>query len=567
MARTVGAKAGLADYIGEREMLLLLDNLEQVVDAAPELSDLLEFCPNLGLLVTSRELLRVRGEVDYAVPPLADPEAVELFCTRSQLGPEETIAELCRRLDNLPLAVELAAARTSVLSPAQVLERLSKRLDLFKGGRDADPRQQTLRATIEWSHDLLSKEEKALFARLSVFAGGCTLEAAEEVSGADLNTLQSLVDKSLLRHTDERFWMLETIREHAAERLAESGEAEGMGRRHADHFLALAEEAEPSVLGVSPAEWLDRLERDRDNLRVALDRLAASGESQLAMRLAGAAWEFWCLRGHLAEGWRRLENLLRTDERPTPARAKALTGAAHLAEQGGADAAARRLRAEQALALYRELGDPWGIAYGEYQFALVFCLEGDFALARPLVEESVGRLREVGDEHRALQALRAVAWCHLELGEIERAKTLYEDLLRGARAARDNQMEARALATLSRFATDEGRPQDALAMLNDAYRLDQEFGDPSEIAMDLIWFARALAFAGREGTAAQLLSRSEAMREELGVSHPAWVNAMKDEAMSRARARLDEVEFAEAWEQGRTVTVDEAVALALNSPD
>jgi predicted ATPase len=566
VARTVGARDGLADYIGEREMLLLLDNLEQVVEAASELSDLLEFCPNLRLLVTSRELLRVRGEVDYPVPPLADPEAVELFCTRSRLEPDETIAELCRRLDNLPLAVELAAVRTSVLSPAQILERLSKRLDFLMGGRDADPRQQTLRATIEWSHDLLSKEEKTLFARLSVFAGGCTLEAAEVVSEADLDALQSLVDKSLLRHTDERFWMLETIREYAAERLAESGEAEGIGRRHAEYFLALTEEAEPSVLGVSPAEWLDRLERDHDNLRVALDRLASSGETQLALRLAGAVWEFWCLRGHYAEGFRRLENLLRTDDRATPARAKALTGSAHLAGTGGVEAATRGLRSEQALALYRELGDPWGIAYGEYQFALDSALEGDFGLARPLLEESVGRLREVGDEHRALQALRAVAWCHLELGEIERAKTLYEDLLRGARAERDNQMEARALATLAQFATDEGRPQDALAMLKDAYHLDREFGDPLEIDTDLICFARALAFSGREGTAVQLLSRSETMREELGITHPAWVNAMKDEAMSRARAQLDEAEFAVAWEQGRTVTVDEAVALALNSP-
>jgi tetratricopeptide (TPR) repeat protein len=191
--------------------------------------------------------------------------------------------------------------------------------------------------------------------------------------------------------------------------------------------------------------------------------------------------------------------------------------------------------------------------------------EDDFVTARPLVEESVGRLRRVGDEHRALQAVRVLAWCYLELGDIERAATHYEDLLSGARAAADKQMEARALATLARFATDEGRHQDALAMLDEAYRLDLGFGDPSEIAMDLIWFARALAFAGREGTAAVLLARAEAMREALGMTYPTWVATWKAEAVSRTRAGLTEVEFANAWEAGEALTADEAVALALHA--
>ncbi|MDQ3319844.1 MAG: hypothetical protein M3515_06335, partial [Actinomycetota bacterium] len=194
IGQTIGAKNGLAAHIGEREMLLLLDNLEQVVAAAPELAVLVEACPNLRLLTTSRERLRVRGEVEYAVPQLADREALELFCARAGLAPDATIAELCRRLDNLPLALELAAARANVLSPAQTLERLSKRLDLLKGGRDADPRQATLRATIAWSYELLSPEEKTLFARLAVFGGGCTLETSEEVLDADLDVLGSLVD-------------------------------------------------------------------------------------------------------------------------------------------------------------------------------------------------------------------------------------------------------------------------------------------------------------------------------------------------------------------------------------
>src|ERR687896_581303 len=243
VAQTLGASHGLAEHVGEREMLLLLDNFEHVIGAAPELSLLLEACPNLKLLVTSREVLRIRGEAEYQVPPLSDPEAVELFCARSGLAPSGAIAELSRRLDSLPLAIELAAARTSVLTPAEILERISKHLDLFKGGRDAEDRHQTLRATIVWSYDLLNEEEKALFARLSVFAGGCTFLSAEEVAHADLDVLQSLVDKSLLRHSEDRFWMLDTIRGYGAERLAESRDGDELRRRHAEHFLKLVESA------------------------------------------------------------------------------------------------------------------------------------------------------------------------------------------------------------------------------------------------------------------------------------------------------------------------------------
>jgi predicted ATPase/class 3 adenylate cyclase len=564
IAKTLGVTDDLAAHISEREMLLVLDNLEQVIEAAPELAALVENCPNLALLVTSREVLRVRGEVEYPVAPLADPDAVELFCARARAEPEEAVRELCRALDNLPLALELAAARASLLSPEQILERLSGRLDLFRGGRDADPRQQTLRATIAWSYELLSPAEQRLFARLAVFVGGCTLQSAEDVADADLETLGSLVDKSLLRRAEERFWMLETIREYATERL-EDADAEALRRRHAEHFLALAEEAEPSLLGVSPGGWLDRLERDHDNLRAALDWLKNSQEGEMAMMLAGDIWEFWCLRGHAAEGWRRLEDLLRADERPTMGRAKALTGAAHLAPETPAGAASFRPRAEQALALHRELGDDWGIAYAEYQYGLLFSVEGDFATALPLVEKSVRRLRELGDEHRALQAMRVQAWCHEELGDLARAQTLREDMLRGARAAHDDQMEARALAILAGPAIDEGRSEDAIAMMKDAYRLDRGFGDPSEIAVDLIRFARVFAFAERAEAAVILLSSADVMHEELGLAHPTWITALQEEAEQRARARLDDAAYAEAWGHGRNLTADEAVAFALDS--
>ena len=315
IAQTLGSKNGLQEHIAKRELLLLLDNLEQVIESAPELSALVTSCPNLTLLCTSRELLRVSGEVEYAVPPLQEPEAVSLFCERSQLESSEEIAELCARLDALPLAIELAAARAKALSPAQILERLSQRLDLFKGGRDADPRQQTLRATIEWSYELLSPEEQVRFARLAVFRGGCTLEAAEEVCGADLDTLQSLVEKSLLRFTNERYWMLETIREYASERLEDSGEAEELRRQRGDYFLAFAEEAF-EVTG-SRRPWWDRLEADHDNLRTVLDWLESVGRTQEALQLAGALYRFWSTRGYLLEGGVRLERLL-ARERPGP---------------------------------------------------------------------------------------------------------------------------------------------------------------------------------------------------------------------------------------------------------
>jgi predicted ATPase len=568
-AQALGAKSELAEHIGDRTMLLVFDNFEHVVDAATDLAGLLATCPNLDLLVTSREPLHVAGEQEYPVPPLVHQEAVELFVARARavrpdFEADGAVSEICRRLDDLPLALELAAARVKAMSSNQILVRLEQRLPLLTGGaRDLPERQRTLRATIAWSHDLLTADEQRLFARLAVFRGGCTLEAAETAVDAGLDQLQSLVDKSLLRHTEERYWMLETIREYAAERLEASGEADEARRRHAEHFLALAEEAEPSLLGVSPGESLDRLERDHDNLRAAIDWLAASGQSELAMRIGGAVWEFWCLRGHFEEGWRRLEDLLRADERRTMARAKTLTGAAHLAPESKAGAASYRLRAEQALALHRDLGDSWGIAFAEYQYALVFAVEGDFAAALPLVEESVRQLRGLGDEHRALQAMRVQAWCYEELGDAPRANTLHEEMLRNARAAHDDQMEARALAILAGTASDEGRTGDALALMRDAYRIDRQFGDPSEIAVDLTRFARALAFAGRAEAAVALLSSSEAMREEIGIAYPAWITQLQEEATNKARARLDDSAFDAAWEHGRTMTADEAVQLAL----
>jgi predicted ATPase len=568
IGQTLGAKEGLAAHIGERDMLLLLDNVEQVIEAAPEIASLVEACPNLRLLVTSRELLRVRGEVEYPVLPLAEPDAVELFCARSRLPADETIVELCQRLDDLPLAIELAAARAGVLSPKQILDRLSGRLDLLKGGRDADPRQQTLRATIEWSHDLLTPEEKQLFARLAVFRGGCTLRAAEEVAGADLDTLQSLVDKSLLRHRDERFWMLETIREFATERLGESGEAHEVRRRHTQHFLALAEEAARADLRWHPGDWLDRLEREHDNFRATLDRLEAASEGELSLRMAAALWRFWQMMDHREEGQRQLEDALAADMSPTAARAKALNGAAVMAVEGG-DGATGRLRAEEALALNRKIGDAWGTAFSLFMLAQAATEVGDREGELQFFDESSRAFSELGDENYALLAARNLAGTYSDLGDRERARALHEDNLRRARAMGNEEIEGDLLGTLAEYAMDDGRVQDALPMLRESLLISRDLGNRGnrlEIALSLRRSAQALALRGKAEAAARLLSSSEALREEIGFSR-SWFGEVNEETLAPIRKQLDEAAFAEEWARGKKLTIDEAVALALDSLD
>jgi predicted ATPase/class 3 adenylate cyclase len=562
IAQTLGAKDGLADHVGERELLLLLDNFEQVVGAAPELASLLESCPNLKLLVTSRELLRVSGEVEYPVPPLAEREAMELFGERSRLEPNETIAELCRRLDNLPLAVELAAARTSVLSPGQILERLARRLDLLKGGRNAEARQQTLRATIAWSHALLDEPEQRLFARLAVFAGGCTLETAEPVGAADLDVLQSLVDKSLVRHTDERFWMLETIREYALEQLEESGEADELRRRHAEHYLALGEKGMAAMSRGYSGEWVERLEREHDNLRAALDYLAASGETELVLRLTGALADFWHYAGHVAEGRRRLETALRAGGVSTPAHAWALLGAAFLAYASGDVSAAMSL-GEQSLALQRRFGDPSGTALALNILVVAAIEEGDLERAQKLAEESLELFRDAGEDEMVVAATRTLGFVHYSRGDLERARALHEANLQRAREFGFKEPEAGTLGSLSIIAADQGRGEDSVLLVRENVSVARDLGSLQVIAQSLCRAADVLVrFRRKADASARLLSCFEGLRERIGVSE-AWVGRMNEETLAEIRRQLDEPAFAEAWDEGRKLTADEAVELAL----
>jgi predicted ATPase/class 3 adenylate cyclase len=568
-ASTLGAGDGLAEHIGDKELLLLLDNFEHVVDAAAGLPELLARCPGLQLVVTSRELLRVPGEQAYPVPTLEPGDGADLFGARARaadpaFGATAAVPELCARLDNLPLALELAAARVRVLSPEQLLERLSGRLDLLRAGRGADPRQQTLRATIEWSHDLLDEDERRLFARLAVFAGGCTLEAAEEVCDAELDVLESLVDKSLVRVRDGgRFWMLETIREFAAERLESSGEPDELRRRHAEWFLALAEEAEPHLFG-GGGVWVERLAVEHDNIRAALDRLEAIGETQLALRLAGSMSVFWEMKGNAQEGRRRLERLLRADEQPTLARGKALNGAAAMALQGG-DTAAARQRAEEGLALHRTLDDDWGIACSELELGLALTDERRWSDALRHFEHALRIFGERDDQDLVLLTTRYMAWMHNELGDRQRAQSLHEANLERARATGSRWVEATTLSALGEYAADAGLIDAAASMLDESTRIWRELGDPLQTAVNVSKFAKAAAAAGEPAAAARLLGCSEAIHAEHGAAPGAWLADMHEAVLSRIRTELDDAALAAAREEGRGLSADQAVAHVLEA--
>jgi predicted ATPase len=547
IAVTLGAKDGLADHIAERELLLLLDNLEQVVEAAPELASLAEACPNLTLLVTSREVLRVEGEVEYPVPPLAEPEAVELFCTRARLQADETIGELCRRLDNLPLAVELAAARTSVLSPAQILERLSQRLDLFKGRRGADPRQATLRATIEWSYELLSKEEKALFARLAVFAGGCMLEAAEEVAKADLDLLQSLVEKSLVRHAGDRFWMLETIREFAAERLLEGEERETIRGRHLDVFLALAERAYEERLA-SGSTWFLTFDAEHDNFRAALDWARISRPAAEA-QLAGAVAYYWHLRGHAAEARERLAGALVRHESHDWIRARALT---HL---GDIDDDLSYLR--EALGIWRELGDALGEALALEAIGWAQNNAGEYEAARPAFEQSLAlRSQAGGREFEGWIALAGLCLLLVAQGEIERAEVKAHELEQlGARyeAPRPRQLGLHFLADCTLVGGDypqaERRYLRALAYARTSELLNS---CPNEV------LGVAMSAAGQRdyARAVRLAAAAYAQQELLGLGTNRWWSTMQEQLVGKARAQLGSEQAEAAERAGRAAPFD-----------
>jgi predicted ATPase len=562
IAHTLGAKDGLAEHVGERELLLLLDNMEHVIEAAPKLSALLTACPNLTLLVTSRELLRVQGEVEYPVPPLAEPEAVSLFCDRSALEPSGEIAELCVRLDSLPLAVELAAARTKALSPAQILERFSQRLDLLEGGRDADPRQRTLRATIEWSYNLLSEEEQLLFGRLSVFAGGCSFEAAEQVGKAEIDGLQSLVEKSLLRFMNERYWMLETIREFADEQL-DDRTTRDLRQRHAEYFVALAEEAEPHLRG-DAREWLDRIEAEHDNLRSALDYLDATGDP-LQLRLVAGIQNFWVVHGHASEGRRRLaQALAAAPPESVDARVRALQGASELARiQGDYEAATSHSRL--GLDLARSISDWYGVGAALQSLSNIAIEEGNVDTASELLDEALEPLRLANDTRALAIATSTRGYIALIGGDLDEAAALCAESF--GLASEIGNEEGMTLALLNGGFASLGmdRLDEALAAFARALKLAAGLGYRDWIAYAQEGIAAVSVARGRTDRALRLIALAAAMRGEIGTKRDPVEQKIYDKTLeaideSFAREAIDAA-FAEA----RQSTIDEAVAYALES--
>jgi predicted ATPase/class 3 adenylate cyclase len=558
IAQTLGAKQELAAHISEKQLLLVLDNLEQVVESAVELAALLRGCPNLRLLVTSRELLRVDGEVVFPVPALAEPEAVELFCARARIEPDEVVVELCGALDNLPLALELAAARVSVLTPAQILERISQRLDLFRAGRGADPRQQTLRATIAWSYDLLATDEQRLFARLAVFRGGCTLETAEQVAGADVAGLQSLLDKSLLRRTGERFWMLATIREYARELLGGGSEGDAVRRRHADHYVALAELAyterfDRGLTGVR------QLEEEHDNLRAALDDLQDRDPLHY-LQLAGALGWFWLARSHFAEGTRRLEDALASPAEDGPLTARALTSLGSI----DVDETDMLSRHEHSIQLWRTLGDETELAVARDALGWALYMCGEKSRALQLFEQNLELTRRLGHDALVNRSLSGVCQLLVATGEFERAEPLALELHASTRESEDVWCMVSGdhyLADCAMHRRDYTlAEQHRLGALGTALAI----GDVMQQTIEILGLAFTAAGLGRDEDALRLEGAVDAKWKELGIAHaPPLSEAWRERDLGPARARLGERRASTAFDEGPAMTWDQAIELAL----
>ena len=564
IGRTLGAKNGLADHIGERELLLLLDNLEQVVDSAPGLASLVESCPHLKLVITSRELLRVRGECEYQVPPLAEPEAVELFCTRARVDPDETVRTICRTLDDLPLALELAAARASVLSPEQILERLSARLDLLKGGRDADPRQRTLRATIEWSHELLRDDERLLFARLAVFAGGCTIEAAEGVADADLDRLQSLVEKSLVRHTGGRFWMLETIRAYALERLEDSGDAEHLRHSHALYYLELARHQDAELRAGEPEEGpVSELEKEMDNLRAAVELGLRRGDVDLVREITVALLMYWVVRGRYAEGRSWLERALALDGVEDDIHRRLLSALGTVAYAQG-DHQAAVAASDEAAELASRLGGATDRLelLGEQGFAAL--RKDDFAGAEKLLRERLALAIAVDNGVTTSSCRLNLAYIANKLERHAGAEELLAENLSFVRSKGQARCEAYTLAGIAETAILRNVAEDATDEALLAATRALQINDPPLAVYALELFAAAVAARGDAWRAATILGATEAAREAMEAPPDG------DEEAIRARTLEllgdDGVVIEKAWREGRALELASAVELASESP-
>ncbi|MBK9940459.1 MAG: helix-turn-helix domain-containing protein [Kouleothrix sp.] len=631
----------LKHYLRAKRLLLLLDNFEQITAAASLVGELLSAALGLKVLVTSRAPLHLLGEHEHPVPPLGLPnriqlpdveqvtqyEAVRLYIERAQTVKPNfvvtndnapAVAEICTRLDGLPLAIELAAARIKLFPPQALLARLDKRLQLLTGGaRDLPQRQQTIRNTIDWSYQLLDVGEQALFARLGVFVSGCTLEAAEAVCDADgdlpmeiVDGIAALIDKSLLRQEEgvedePRFLMLEIIREYALERLEASGEAETMRRHYTTYYLGVAEAAQPQLFyHPESLRWLERLEVEHGNLRAALGWAIERRESDLAVRFGAALGWFWYLRSYWREGLQWLEAALtHSGTDLSPARAYALFHAGLLNLDDGRRAALQ----EESLALFRKLGDTRGIArvlpwlvdtrsaQGEHARAKALLaesvalgqelgdtvsrtdairamlklaeLQGDYGAMPVLAEEFLALCRQVGEPHRVAYSLNALGETARLLGHDDRAVAAYEEALAMNRVLNNRDMLAAILANMGFVVQRQGDHARAATLFAEALTVNRELELQDGMALPLAGLAGVAAAQLQLERAARLLGAAEGCGEMNNWQMDSTDRADYERIVATTRAQLDEVTFASDWAAGRALTLEQAIAYALDEVD
>jgi predicted ATPase/class 3 adenylate cyclase len=586
----------LADFLQEREILIVLDNCEHLLDACAQMTHVvLRSAPKVRFLASSREPLAIEGEASFRVPSLSSPdprrdltperlypyESVRLFLDRAVLQRSDftlqkenaaAVAAVCHRLDGIPLALELAAARVRSMPVEQIEQRLDQRFRLLTGGsRTALPRQQTLRALIDWSYDLLDGPEQALLSRLSVFAGGWTVEAAEQVCAGGaveewetLDLLTSLVDKSLVTFQEHlgaaRYRLLETVRQYARDRLEESGHRPEWRDRHLDHLLRIAESAEPHLRGADQMEWLEHLECEHDNLRAAIEWAHEKRDEESDLRLGAALWGFWLRRGHLSEGRERLDrSLSRCQDGDTAVRAAALNGTGVLTGFQGDYDRARELH-EASLHIRRILGDDWGIAQSLNNLGLVAADQGHYAKARALYEEALAIRRRLEDLRGVAMSLTNLGAVACEQGDLEEAHAFHEESLAIQRGTGNRRGTAGALDRLAHLALRRGDIQAARSLYGESLAIFQELGDQWGIAVSLEGAAALARCESNPLQAAKIWGAAQRLREEIGVPLPPAERPRYVEQVSIARSECTSTAaFEAAWETGRGLTLDQAI--------
>jgi predicted ATPase/DNA-binding XRE family transcriptional regulator len=597
------AADALRAHLLQKRTLLVLDNFEHLLGAAAEVVGLIEVCSELVVLATSRAPLRVRGEHEYPVPPLALPPSTQdpteeevlktpsgrLFVERARAASPffaltsenaSSVAAICWRLAGLPLALELAAAKARFLEPAELLLRLDQALSMA-WARDLPERQRNMRATLDWSYELLSESEQGLFRRMSVFAGGFTLEAAEVV-GAEageepaevLDLLGALVEQSLVvmqppkAGGETRYGMLEPVGQYALERLEENGEAEEARRRHAAFFLGLAEKAEPELRGSRQVEWLERLERENGNLRAAMSWSLDTDDAETAARLGWALWLFWRFHGYQREGRRWMEVLLERDVPPS-LRPRVVHAAMSMAYMQGDYMAVARCSAEL-LKLSEEVGDTLCAAYARCGLGLVAMDRGNFGEATFWFEEALTLLRRASEDGVVPVVQVWLGTVALVQGDQERAISMFEEGLAQARRRGDRLGTYNALYNLAQVALARGDHELAPRMLEEGVTLSEQIGDQANLSYFLEGLAVVAGMRGDAERSARLLGVAERLLEEAGASVYNYYKpdrSLYERITANVRSRLGEEGFVEEWAEGRTMTFEQAVEYALEDDE